>query len=136
MLLLAVRCIELEIRDGKDGPEVRPEQMITSLDLEEVLNIINKYAFVSTDLPLIISLENYCSPCNQRIVAQLLVRVFGQKLVKPPVKHVKKNTRLPPLRSLKKRIIIQGWKNLLPADKPDLIVKAVEKHEVRMSDLG
>lgn len=82
LLLLGAKCIDLEIWDSKEGPHVRLEKMVKPLDLLEVLESINKYAFIISDMPLIISLRIHCNQTNQGRLAQMLTSVFKQKLLK------------------------------------------------------
>ncbi|XP_023324288.1 1-phosphatidylinositol 4,5-bisphosphate phosphodiesterase delta-4 [Eurytemora carolleeae] len=126
LLLLGAKCIDLEIWDSKEGPHVRLEKMVKPLDLLEVLESINKYAFIISDMPLIISLRIHCNQTNQGRLAQMLTSVFKQKLLKAPGKERKPQTRLPSLYSLKNRIILQGEKNLILSSEPDIKARALE----------
>ena len=126
------RCVSLEIRDGKNCPEARLHDQ--SLNLEEVLFTIDKYAFLKSEMPLIISLEIHCNAANQRIAARLLVRVFQQRLLKSPIEEGGNDGRLPPLRSLRNRVILQGWKNLIKSDEKEFTAKALLKQKVRKSN--
>lgn len=77
------RCIEIDIWSNSDGdPEVRHGRAFTSsVSLESVLKAIDKYAFIVSPWPLIISLEIRCGHRAQEIVSKLLVSIFGEVLV-------------------------------------------------------
>uniref|UniRef100_A0A8C6RN07 Phosphoinositide phospholipase C n=1 Tax=Nannospalax galili TaxID=1026970 RepID=A0A8C6RN07_NANGA len=48
---------------------------------EEVVEAIDRSAFITSDLPIIISIENHCSLPQQRKMAEIFKNVFGEKLV-------------------------------------------------------
>lgn len=77
------RCIEIDIWSNSENyPEVRHGRAFTSaVSLESVLRMIDKYAFIVSPWPLIISLEIQCGLKAQEIVAELLVQIFGNVLV-------------------------------------------------------
>lgn len=88
------RAIELHCWDGTTSPIVTsyfkhvneslsPSPSGTSIEipLEEVLNVIKKSAFVTSQYPLILFIENHCSLPMQEIIAYYALAVFGDKLV-------------------------------------------------------
>ncbi|CCG80925.1 1-phosphatidylinositol-4,5-bisphosphate phosphodiesterase 1 [Taphrina deformans PYCC 5710] len=101
------RCIEIDIWPNSEGqPEVRHGRAFTtSISLESVLKVIDKYAFIVTPWPLIISLEIRCSSKTQAIVADLLIRVFGEVLLLSRL--TTGETRLPSPMALRHRILLK-----------------------------
>ncbi|KAI9010108.1 PLC-like phosphodiesterase [Hyaloraphidium curvatum] len=77
------RCVEIDTWDGPNGlPVVTHGHTLTSkIPLRDVLNAIAKYAFVASPYPVILSFEQHCSLEQQRVVARMLVEVFGDMLV-------------------------------------------------------
>lgn len=67
---------------------------------------MRKYAFYRTPLPLIVSLEVHCSSPQQEIVCELMKDYWGEFLHKLPA-DFSDTTPLPPLESLKKRILVK-----------------------------
>ncbi|KAJ7700445.1 PLC-like phosphodiesterase [Mycena rosella] len=55
------------------------------LSLRKVCEVIDQYAFVALPYPLTISAEIHCSPAQQDIVGDIMLSVFGDKLVRAPV---------------------------------------------------
>uniref|UniRef100_A0A1A8CF96 Phosphoinositide phospholipase C n=1 Tax=Nothobranchius kadleci TaxID=1051664 RepID=A0A1A8CF96_NOTKA len=47
----------------------------------DVVEAINRSAFVSSDMPVILSIENHCSLLQQRKMAEIFKSVFGERLV-------------------------------------------------------
>lgn len=101
------RCIEIDIWSNSDNyPEVRHGRAFTSsVSLEAVLKVIDKYAFFVSPWPLIISLEIRCGPKPQEIVADMLLRVFGSVLV--TVKEESRTDQLPAPEDLRHRILLK-----------------------------
>ena len=54
--------------------------------LQEVVEAINEYAFVSSDYPVILSIENHCNRYPRLItrMAEIFKDVFGDKLLSQP----------------------------------------------------
>lgn len=111
------RCVEIDIWDSNDAntgkiiPVVRHGRAFTSaISLRNVLTTIKKYAFVTSPLPLIISLEIKCSFESQHEVVATLYEVLGETLVS---KLSNKYGILPSPSELKYRILIKA-KNTSP----------------------
>ena len=71
-----------------------------------VCEVVRDYAFVKSDLPLIVSLEVHCSHEQQEIMVELMTDYWKQYLVEQP-KDFSDSTPLPSLQSLKKKILVK-----------------------------
>ncbi|NWY68988.1 PLCH2 phosphodiesterase, partial [Erithacus rubecula] len=108
------RCVEVDCWDGPDGePIVHHGYTLTSKILfRDVIETINKYAFIKNEYPVILSIENHCSIVQQKKMAQYLTEILGDKLDLSSV-HNDDSTKLPSPASLKGKILVKGKK--LPA---------------------
>ncbi len=54
--------------------------------LQEVVEAINDFAFVASDYPIILSIENHCNryPKLVKRMADIFTEVFGDKLLSEP----------------------------------------------------
>uniref|UniRef100_A0A8C5S579 Phosphoinositide phospholipase C n=1 Tax=Laticauda laticaudata TaxID=8630 RepID=A0A8C5S579_LATLA len=109
------RCVEVDCWDGPDGePIVHHGYTLTSKILfKDVIETINKYAFIKSEYPVILSIENHCSVTQQKKMAQYLVEILGDKLDLSTVNNENSN-ELPSPESLKGKILVKGKK--LPAN--------------------
>ncbi|KFV63521.1 1-phosphatidylinositol 4,5-bisphosphate phosphodiesterase eta-2, partial [Dryobates pubescens] len=112
------RCVEVDCWDGPDGePIVHHGYTLTSKILfKDVIETINKYAFIKNEYPVILSIENHCSVVQQKKMAQYLTEILGDKLDLTSV-HYDDSTKLPSPASLKGKILVKGKK--LPANISD-----------------
>nr|XP_009669968.1 PREDICTED: 1-phosphatidylinositol 4,5-bisphosphate phosphodiesterase eta-2 [Struthio camelus australis] len=112
------RCVEVDCWDGPDGePIVHHGYTLTSKILfKDVIETINKYAFVKNEYPVILSIENHCSVVQQKKMAQYLIEILGDKLDLSSVRS-EDITKLPSPASLKGKILVKGKK--LPANISD-----------------
>ncbi|NWH90339.1 PLCH2 phosphodiesterase, partial [Aegithalos caudatus] len=112
------RCVEVDCWDGPDGePIVHHGYTLTSKILfKDVIETINKYAFIKNEYPVILSIENHCSIVQQKKMAQYLTEILGDKLDLSSV-HNDDSTKLPSPASLKGKILVKGKK--LPANISD-----------------
>nr|XP_056721297.1 1-phosphatidylinositol 4,5-bisphosphate phosphodiesterase eta-2 isoform X2 [Euleptes europaea] len=123
------RCVEVDCWDGPDGePIVHHGYTLTSKILfKDVIETINKYAFIKSEYPVILSIENHCSVAQQKKMAQYLTEILGDKLDLSSV-VTEDLTKLPSPESLKGKILVKGKK--LPAN----ISEDAEEGEVSDED--
>ncbi|XP_053136809.1 1-phosphatidylinositol 4,5-bisphosphate phosphodiesterase eta-2 isoform X1 [Hemicordylus capensis] len=123
------RCVEVDCWDGPDGePIVHHGYTLTSKILfKDVIETINKYAFIKSEYPVILSIENHCSVAQQKKMAQYLMEILGDKLDLSSVSN-EDLTQLPSPENLKGKILVKGKK--LPAN----ISEDAEEGEVSDED--
>ncbi|XP_051013202.1 1-phosphatidylinositol 4,5-bisphosphate phosphodiesterase eta-1 isoform X1 [Acomys russatus] len=105
------RCVEVDCWDGPDGePVVHHGYTLTSKILfRDVVETINKHAFVKNEFPVILSIENHCSIQQQRKIAHYLKGIFRDKLDLSSV-DTGECRQLPSPQSLKGKILVKGKK--------------------------
>ncbi|XP_069831570.1 1-phosphatidylinositol 4,5-bisphosphate phosphodiesterase eta-1 [Dendropsophus ebraccatus] len=123
------RCIEVDCWDGPDGePVVHHGYTLTSkIPFKDVVEAINKHAFVKNEYPVILSIENHCNIQQQRKIAQYLKEIFGDKLDLSSI-PLGENKQLPSPHHLKGKILVKGKK--LPYD----LAEDAEEGEVSDED--
>ncbi|KAJ2917966.1 hypothetical protein MD484_g2466, partial [Candolleomyces efflorescens] len=114
-LLHSCRSVEVDIYDGDTEPMITHGKTFTSkVSLREVCEAIKKYGFVASPYPIIISAEVHCSVPQQDMIAEIMVSVFGDSLVREPPEGPLKIEALPSPEELKGKIMLKT-KNLLLA---------------------
>ncbi|XP_041419294.1 1-phosphatidylinositol 4,5-bisphosphate phosphodiesterase eta-1 isoform X3 [Xenopus laevis] len=105
------RCIEVDCWDGPDGePVVHHGYTLTSkVAFKDVVETINKHAFVKNEYPVILSIENHCNIQQQRKIAQYMKDIFGDKLDLSSV-PLGESKQLPSPQNLKGKILVKGKK--------------------------
>jgi phosphatidylinositol phospholipase C, delta len=80
--------------------------------VKDALDAISKYAFVRSPYPLILSIENHCSPEFQAILASLISTTFGESLVTKVLDGI---DGMPSPEMLKYRVLIKvrGFLNII-----------------------
>ncbi|KAJ0062500.1 hypothetical protein NL108_013940, partial [Boleophthalmus pectinirostris] len=105
------RCVEIDCWDGANGePIVYHGHTFTSKILfKDVVSAVANYAFKVSPYPVIMSIENHCSVEQQRVMAQYLTLILGDKLLKsaldgrPPI-------GLPSPHELRGKILVKAKK--------------------------
>ncbi|XP_064205262.1 inactive phospholipase C-like protein 2 [Anguilla rostrata] len=109
-LKMGCRSVELDVWDGPDEePVVFTGHTLTSqVVFRSVVDVINRYAFVASEYPLIVCMENHCSLRQQAVMVQHLQRILGDRLYTTPP-----NTDaayLPSPEELKGRVLLKAQK--------------------------
>ncbi|EHA18183.1 hypothetical protein ASPNIDRAFT_207992 [Aspergillus niger ATCC 1015] len=101
------RCVEIDCWDGADGRPIvsHGRTMTTSVLFADCITVINRYAFISTDFPLILSLEVHCNPEQQLAMVRIMKETFKDQLVLEPL--LTNTFVLPSPEDLKRRILVK-----------------------------
>uniref|UniRef100_A0A8C1QAQ5 Phosphoinositide phospholipase C n=1 Tax=Cyprinus carpio TaxID=7962 RepID=A0A8C1QAQ5_CYPCA len=105
------RCVEVDCWDGPNGePIVYHGHTFTSkIFFKDVVTVLGNYAFKASQYPVILSIENHCSVEQQKVMAQHLTQILGDKLLKSPLDG-KIPIGLPSPEDLKGKILLKGKK--------------------------
>ncbi|XP_017308381.1 inactive phospholipase C-like protein 2 isoform X1 [Ictalurus punctatus] len=126
-LRMGCRSIEVVVWDGPDcEPVVYVGSSVASqLAFSKVLDVVNQYAFESSEYPLILCLVTHCSIPQQRVMAQHIKKILGDKLhTEPPSPE---ENYLPSPEKLKGKILLKG--KCLPHDIQDSEGEVTDEEE-------
>ncbi|CAP92282.1 Phospholipase C [Penicillium rubens] len=101
------RCVEIDCWDGADGRPIvsHGRTLTTSVLFADCITVINRYAFITCDFPLILSLEVHCNPEQQLAMVKIMKETFKERLVLEPL--MTNCQILPSPEELKGRILVK-----------------------------
>ncbi|XP_054643377.1 1-phosphatidylinositol 4,5-bisphosphate phosphodiesterase delta-4-like [Dunckerocampus dactyliophorus] len=105
------RCVEVDCWDGSDGePVVYHGHTLTSKILfKDIIVTLKEYAFMTSDLPVILSVENHCGVEQQTIMARHLRQILGDTLLRN-ILDGQAPQHLPSPQELKGKILLKAKK--------------------------
>ncbi|KAH0617111.1 hypothetical protein JD844_028783 [Phrynosoma platyrhinos] len=105
------RCVEIDCWDGPDGePVVYHGHTLTSkITFQNVIDVVHKHAFEASDYPIILSLENHCSPPQQERMAAHMLDILRDTLCVSTLDD-SMPSQLPSPEELKYKILIKNKK--------------------------
>ncbi|ORX33745.1 PLC-like phosphodiesterase [Kockovaella imperatae] len=110
VLLARCRCVEMDCHDGEIEPQVFHRISLTSkVPVRDICQAINKYAFVTSPYPVIISAEVHCGLEQQEKLGSIMREIFGDKLVSAPLDETWTGAAdLPSPEQLKGKILLKA----------------------------
>ena len=86
VLRAGCRSVEVDVWDGSNGePVVKHGYTVTTEVLfQDVIRAIADHAFVASEYPVIISIDQHCSAPQRLRQGEILTEVLGEQLLRPP----------------------------------------------------
>ena len=79
------RCVELDCWNGDNGEVViyHGRTLTSKILFEDVIKCINDVGFENSKFPIILSLDVHADKEGQEKMADIMIRIFGAKLLMP-----------------------------------------------------
>ena len=121
-LLYNFRLVELDCYNGEGDKIIITHgyTLVTDLNLEDILYELKDTAFINSDLPVILSIENHLDEKHQIIMVEQLKKILGDLYIFP---YDRKPKFVPTLRDMLKKFIVKCsgrklWENENIPKKP------------------
>ncbi|KIM26484.1 hypothetical protein M408DRAFT_330623 [Serendipita vermifera MAFF 305830] len=103
--------------------------LTSSISARRICEAINRYAFVSSPYPIIISAEIHCGIPQQRVLVKIMTEVFGEKLIVAPLEQTDADIILPSPERLKGRVLLKAKNKFLETHAEAAALKEVQSEE-------